>query len=549
MKRSRVFILVLSLLISLLPSHVLADELSLDSIAWGNLTYRDIFIDNNLAYMNGFDHGSWGTFSQSAGSNIITAESACTQPNSLKAAGTSSQQIISSTRSPAGDYFVASKVSCPRYVKGKLGVCLQGTTVGVSAVTKGFVTAAGIITMAVSHNIYIGSIHSANLDGFVDDPVVVNMNIFTIRPSCGELTQLYETYVEIEQTRDRNDSISTDAENLDAFMAYMQEKARAIGMSDSIFRDPVGDHCNLTTARDVARLMICADSCEQLQPIWSQSVKKLNVTGSKARTKTVESSVIKPELERYYHILGGKTGTLDGVRNLAAILEIPGSDDRLVVVVLEANGSNLTSVNRYQAARETADAAMKKYRDPSCDLAGTDVCCASAIACLIPARGGDPCDLQVLYEKDADSLRIPASITKVLTAVCALELMKDLQTQITYTQFDINTCPWFAEEFYAGDTVTLEHALYVLLLPSENVTAFAIARSAGEVFRKTAARKCGDVNGDETVNTMDLLLLRQYLSGWNVNADNIDVDGDGKCSSRDLLLLRQYLAGWDVTLG
>ena len=61
----------------------------------------------------------------------------------------------------------------------------------------------------------------------------------------------------------------------------------------------------------------------------------------------------------------------------------------------------------------------------------------------------------------------------------------------------------------------------------------------------------GDTNADGRVNTLDLILLRQYLAGWEVAVDqaSADVNGDGKVNSRDLLLLRQYLAGWDVTLG
>ena len=59
----------------------------------------------------------------------------------------------------------------------------------------------------------------------------------------------------------------------------------------------------------------------------------------------------------------------------------------------------------------------------------------------------------------------------------------------------------------------------------------------------------GDVNGDGTVNAPDLILLRQYLAGWNVTVASGDCNGDGSCNAPDLILLRQYLAGWNVTLG
>ena len=458
--------------------------LTLDSTALGNLTYRDIFVENNLAYLNGFDHSGWGAYKQYAGANTITAEACFSEPYSLKAAGSPSQQIVSSVTNPAGDYFVASKVSCTRYVKGELGVCLQDTTVGVTAVTNGFVTSAGIVTMPGSHRIFIGSIHSADLDGYVDDTVVVNMNIFSTRPSCDEMTRLYEQYVQIEMNRDRNEAIYTDAQMLDAFMKYLKNKASAIGMDSSTFEDPVGNSCNWATARDIAKLLIYANGYEQLHGIWSNASMEITVSGDNARTKTVVSTVIKEELEQYYHILGGKTGTLGNTRNLSVILEIPNSDDKLVVVALCADGQNGTEESRYQAVRQIADAAMAKYRDPSVDNSAVDVCCASAIACLLPTDGANLKNLTVLYEKDADTRRNPASITKVLTAVCALDILESLDTAVTYKQFDITTCPWNSGDFYPGDTMTLEHTLFALLLPSNDVTAFTIARSAGVVLLK-----------------------------------------------------------------
>ena len=61
----------------------------------------------------------------------------------------------------------------------------------------------------------------------------------------------------------------------------------------------------------------------------------------------------------------------------------------------------------------------------------------------------------------------------------------------------------------------------------------------------------GDTNGDGRVNGLDLILLRQYLAGWDVepNLSAADTNGDTRVNGLDLILLRQYLAGWDVTLG
>ena len=62
----------------------------------------------------------------------------------------------------------------------------------------------------------------------------------------------------------------------------------------------------------------------------------------------------------------------------------------------------------------------------------------------------------------------------------------------------------------------------------------------------------GDIDGDEETTNQDLILLFQYLSGWDVedkvNTPALDVDGDGEITNQDLILLFQYLSGWAVEI-
>ncbi len=50
--------------------------------------------------------------------------------------------------------------------------------------------------------------------------------------------------------------------------------------------------------------------------------------------------------------------------------------------------------------------------------------------------------------------------------------------------------------------------------------------------------------------SVTIVLLVQYLAGWNVEIDEkaADCNGDGKINIKDVVLLAQYLAEWDVTL-
>ena len=64
-------------------------------------------------------------------------------------------------------------------------------------------------------------------------------------------------------------------------------------------------------------------------------------------------------------------------------------------------------------------------------------------------------------------------------------------------------------------------------------------------FKKTIL---ADVNGDGQIDTIDLTIMRKYLSGYTVemNVATADLNGDGTVDTIDLTLMRKYLAGYEV---
>lgn len=115
-------------------------------------------------------------------------------------------------------------------------------------------------------------------------------------------------------------------------------------------------------------------------------------------------------------------------------------------------------------------------------LSGT---CASAAeiensavsAILVEASSG-----RVLYEKNADELRLIASITKLMTALVAVESCPELSCVVTVREEWLKGAEGSSLYLKAGDRLTLEELLYGMLLESGNDAAQVVAcHCAGDV--------------------------------------------------------------------
>lgn len=113
-----------------------------------------------------------------------------------------------------------------------------------------------------------------------------------------------------------------------------------------------------------------------------------------------------------------------------------------------------------------------------------NVIAAAANAPTITAEAAllvSPDSGMVLYEKNADERRYPASTTKIMTALIVLENVTDLSETVTAeaSDFEHVTADSSNAGIKEGEVVTVEDLLYALMLPSANEAAYMLARHVG----------------------------------------------------------------------
>lgn len=124
----------------------------------------------------------------------------------------------------------------------------------------------------------------------------------------------------------------------------------------------------------------------------------------------------------------------------------------------------------------------------------------------------------VFAQRGADTQVAIASLTKVFTAIEALELAP-LDTLITTDESDLMSSDATTMGFGAGETYTLEDMLYGMLLPSGNDAAHAIARSLGYQEGDTPEESVDRFMGLINQRVQDMGLKNTHLvrpDGWGV---------------------------------
>lgn len=134
----------------------------------------------------------------------------------------------------------------------------------------------------------------------------------------------------------------------------------------------------------------------------------------------------------------------------------------------------------------------------------------------------------VLYDKNADEKRFPASTTKIMTALLTLENADDLDALVEVTEADFIGVASDASKagFMVGEQVPVIDLLYGLMLPSGNEAANTLARYIG-----------GSVN--DFVDMMNERAKELGCTGTNFENPNGLHDENHYTTARDLAIITQ----------
>lgn len=187
---------------------VAVTAVDLDTVVYEGKSYRDIFETGSQIHGFDFENGLPSGVTVNAGTPSISTDDAYGGTHSVKAFGTSSQQYRTVNTTDAADwnkyqgkqYFAACKVKCTRYVKGWLGVDIA-SELKKQAVTNGWETLHSYFGGGQSiGQTYFGSGGAANLDGYVDDIVYVQItDLFTTVPGEFDMLQWYNEYCDLKK--------------------------------------------------------------------------------------------------------------------------------------------------------------------------------------------------------------------------------------------------------------------------------------------------------------------------------------------------------------
>ena len=263
------------------------------------------------------------------------------------------------------------------------------------------------------------------------------------------------------------------------FIEEMNNKAKELGLSNTRYNYASGIDENISahysTVEDILKMGVHALGYDYLLKVWSKEDYTVSVEGTNPRDVTVNSTVINPTLDNHYHIIGGKTGTATDFQNMWVAVEHPNGMDTLVGVV-----SGTHTINRYQSAKELFDIAVAKMNGD--DVSTLDIGCNYGIVGVLPHRHPFSTirkGIDILWSKNAQDTVRPASTSKTMAVMVALDNITNFEERVEVTDVDF-VGGANSELFPVGDIVKVKDLFYGAMLPSQNTLTETLRRVAGE---------------------------------------------------------------------
>ena len=289
----------------------------------------------------------------------------------------------------------------------------------------------------------------------------------------------------------------TDTQCINAFMSYMTAKCAKYGMTGTVFANPSGLTLDSTsTPQDMLKLGAALCSYPNALDFWSTPSRSFEIVGPQARSLSISNDTITDYTAILspagYKFLGGKGGslTMSGYdRSMIAIIDI---ENIPVLISLMARGSSSYN-NRIYCVKEMCD-MMKAVINGQIPTQGTYLNTLIAdgggyAACAAPDQVAAYLNLETPAELRQRDIAIsasptvsrrPASATKNMTMICALDFIDDIWDTLTVKTSDITGGS--GSTYYAGDVMSWDTAFRIIMMESSNTIATAIARSIGMII-------------------------------------------------------------------
>lgn len=367
-------------------------------------------------------------------------------------------------------YFIRFCAKLHVYQKGLLGYKFEGVAgesqTGFQQVSQKIqVHVKTYQATAEALQLTVGTFFDAQLEGEMISVEVYDLT--TVYGAGNEpSTQMFRKQLIKEATEDQQ------AKQL--FVETMNHYAKANGMHHSHFVNPSGLHHSkqFSTAKDLHNLLQLSAGWPAIQKIWNKPIYHFRLEGMNARAGCVVSTVTEPDLVNNHYVIGGKTGTIQNYKSLAVIVEHPKTKRWLASVICGTQG------NRFKVISKLIDALVNAQSTEHIEVASAYITELDSTAVFTQLQKNNA----ALFEKNADTQVMPASITKLLTAVITVEYVATLQQSVMVKDSDL--VGGSGQAFYEGDVVTIEQALHCMLLESSNTMANTVARVIGHEIKR-----------------------------------------------------------------